>query len=426
MTWHHRVSTVDADDQNRRSRPVSSGHRGDGELRPCDEAHRRDHARRRAESVIPGRHRQARVRREHRRIPEPWFRPAARRTDRASSRSARAWRSVGTVAGAIVFRWSGWPLLGLTLFVAGGASNWLDRVVRGSVIDFINVGVGSLRTGIFNVADVAIMLGVASSSWPSFGAAGPARAFRRRRWTVRQSSWIVAESRVRVVRGNGWGGSMIPGTVIRVVGAALVVVGLVLLGATGAVASALGAQGGAGAVPGASDPASLAFWFQLSFIRLFGTTLIGLGVVLWWCRTHLRHRTTAVVAPSAGRSHRRLAVLWPWHSRSPSGLQALDGSWRVRCCSSPSMCLMSAIKPAVAPVRLTRARSFTGRARPAMQHAIRISGIRTILTFVGAPGGVAVPLAGTTNSVMLCGGSVTTMLLPLRVRSVRRVMALAE
>jgi signal peptidase II len=67
---------------------------------------------------------------------------------------------LGTVAGAIVFRWSGWPLLGLTLFVAGGASNWLDRVVRGSVIDFINVGFGPVRTGIFNVADVAIVLGV--------------------------------------------------------------------------------------------------------------------------------------------------------------------------------------------------------------------------------------------------------------------------
>jgi signal peptidase II len=64
------------------------------------------------------------------------------------------------VAGAIVFRWSGWPLLGLSLFVTGGASNWLDRMVHGSVIDFINVGFGSLRTGIFNVADVAIMLGV--------------------------------------------------------------------------------------------------------------------------------------------------------------------------------------------------------------------------------------------------------------------------
>lgn len=64
------------------------------------------------------------------------------------------------VAGAILFRWTGWPLVGLSLFVAGGASNWVDRVVRGCVIDFINIGFGPLRTGIFNVADVAIMLGV--------------------------------------------------------------------------------------------------------------------------------------------------------------------------------------------------------------------------------------------------------------------------
>ena len=68
---------------------------------------------------------------------------------------------LATVVGAILFRWSGWPLVGLTLFVAGGASNWLDRVVRGSVIDFINIGFGPVRTGIFNLADVAIMAGVA-------------------------------------------------------------------------------------------------------------------------------------------------------------------------------------------------------------------------------------------------------------------------
>ena len=53
-------------------------------------------------------------------------------------------------------------LIGAALILAGGASNWVDRVMQGSVVDFgINVGVGSLRTGIFNVADVAIMLGVA-------------------------------------------------------------------------------------------------------------------------------------------------------------------------------------------------------------------------------------------------------------------------
>jgi signal peptidase II len=64
------------------------------------------------------------------------------------------------IGSAIRYRWSGWPLVGLSLFVAGGASNWLDRVSRGSVIDFINIGYGPFRTGIFNVADMAIMLGV--------------------------------------------------------------------------------------------------------------------------------------------------------------------------------------------------------------------------------------------------------------------------
>jgi signal peptidase II len=60
---------------------------------------------------------------------------------------------------AIQCRWDRLPTLGLALFVAGGASNWIDRVARGSVVDFLNVGVGPVRTGVFNVADVAIMLG---------------------------------------------------------------------------------------------------------------------------------------------------------------------------------------------------------------------------------------------------------------------------
>ena len=65
------------------------------------------------------------------------------------------------VAYGIRLRWRGWAAFGLALFVAGGVSNWVDRVLHGSVIDFINVGIGPLRTGVFNVADVAIMLGVA-------------------------------------------------------------------------------------------------------------------------------------------------------------------------------------------------------------------------------------------------------------------------
>jgi signal peptidase II len=66
------------------------------------------------------------------------------------------------VALPLVARRQRWPrraLLGLALFVAGGASNLVDRLTQGVVIDFMNVGVGSLRTGIFNVADMAIMLG---------------------------------------------------------------------------------------------------------------------------------------------------------------------------------------------------------------------------------------------------------------------------
>lgn len=65
------------------------------------------------------------------------------------------------VAYGIRLRWRGWAAFGLALFVAGGVSNWVDRVLHGSVIDFITVGVGPLRTGVFNVADVAILVGVA-------------------------------------------------------------------------------------------------------------------------------------------------------------------------------------------------------------------------------------------------------------------------
>lgn len=51
---------------------------------------------------------------------------------------------------------------GLALVLAGGVGNLIDRVVNhNAVVDFMNVGVGPVRTGIFNVADVALMLGAA-------------------------------------------------------------------------------------------------------------------------------------------------------------------------------------------------------------------------------------------------------------------------
>jgi signal peptidase II len=50
----------------------------------------------------------------------------------------------------------------LALVAGGGIGNWLDRLLnQGTVTDFVSLGVGPLRTGIFNLADVAVMAGVA-------------------------------------------------------------------------------------------------------------------------------------------------------------------------------------------------------------------------------------------------------------------------
>lgn len=53
-------------------------------------------------------------------------------------------------------------ILGAALISGGGFSNLMDRVTQGgNVTDFLNIGVGPLRTGIFNCADVALMLELA-------------------------------------------------------------------------------------------------------------------------------------------------------------------------------------------------------------------------------------------------------------------------
>ena len=66
----------------------------------------------------------------------------------------------------------------LALILAGGVGNLIDRVFRdGRVIDFMNMGVSvgpwSVRTGIFNIADLAIVGGlvllVAVESRPARG-----------------------------------------------------------------------------------------------------------------------------------------------------------------------------------------------------------------------------------------------------------------
>ncbi len=68
---------------------------------------------------------------------------------------------LGVLVGAVRYRARGPAFAGLALLWAGGISNLFDRVARGSVVDFLNVGIGPVRTGVFNVADMAIMVGCA-------------------------------------------------------------------------------------------------------------------------------------------------------------------------------------------------------------------------------------------------------------------------
>jgi signal peptidase II len=74
---------------------------------------------------------------------------------------------VGAVlVGALRFVWVSQEMnhpvniLGVSLTIGGGLGNLIDRLLNdGKVVDFVSVGVGDLRTGIFNLADVAIMIG---------------------------------------------------------------------------------------------------------------------------------------------------------------------------------------------------------------------------------------------------------------------------
>lgn len=52
-------------------------------------------------------------------------------------------------------------VVALALVLGGGLGNLIDRIIYdGHVIDFMQIGFPRLRTGVFNVADMAIMAGV--------------------------------------------------------------------------------------------------------------------------------------------------------------------------------------------------------------------------------------------------------------------------
>jgi signal peptidase II len=68
---------------------------------------------------------------------------------------------VTLLAWAALSRHINWPQrIAVALMGAGGLGNVIDRIrFDGAVTDFLNLGVGPLRTGIFNLADATLMLG---------------------------------------------------------------------------------------------------------------------------------------------------------------------------------------------------------------------------------------------------------------------------
>ncbi len=53
------------------------------------------------------------------------------------------------------------PVASSALIIGGGLGNLIDRILnQGAVIDFMNIGIGPIRTGVFNVADLAILAGI--------------------------------------------------------------------------------------------------------------------------------------------------------------------------------------------------------------------------------------------------------------------------
>lgn len=51
-------------------------------------------------------------------------------------------------------------LYGWTFLIAGGIGNLIDRIDKGTVTDFMIMGIGPVQTGVFNIADIAISGGI--------------------------------------------------------------------------------------------------------------------------------------------------------------------------------------------------------------------------------------------------------------------------
>lgn len=62
-----------------------------------------------------------------------------------------------------------WLAIAFAFVIGGGIGNLVDRIAYGSVTDFLQVRIGPLKTGIFNMADVSVTCGALFILFRSIG-----------------------------------------------------------------------------------------------------------------------------------------------------------------------------------------------------------------------------------------------------------------
>ncbi|MBC7234870.1 MAG: signal peptidase II [Chloroflexi bacterium] len=91
-----------------------------------------------------------------------------------------------------------------SLILGGGIGNLIDRIRHGgAVIDFVAIGWGRIGTGVFNLADVAVMAGLAMITYELLFAEGTSAAERGSVPAGEASAREEAEQRARSIEGKG-------------------------------------------------------------------------------------------------------------------------------------------------------------------------------------------------------------------------------